>query len=103
MQCCAGSPLANSPAEEAPFHALQLLQTLTELLPEWLPPSLFNILLARWRHPDRSFRCLSLAMKQMTFPLKAAGSFGRSGLLCVRPSARAARTPNRVSIGIYPA
>ena len=37
-----GPPLASSPADEAPFHALQLLQTLTELLPEWLPPSLFK-------------------------------------------------------------
>ena len=52
-----GSITAGSPAEEAPFHALQLMQTLMELLPEWLPEGLFRLLMARWRHPDRAARC----------------------------------------------
>ena len=45
------------PEGATPFHALELLETVVDLLPGWLPERLFQLMLARWRHPDRLARC----------------------------------------------
>lgn len=44
----------------AQFHALHLLTVMTELLPDWLPERLFNILYVRWNSPERVERCALL-------------------------------------------
>ena len=43
--------------ETAQFHALHLLTVMTELLPEWLPKPIFEILYQRWNSPERVERC----------------------------------------------
>lgn len=43
--------------ETAQFHALHLLTVMTELLPEWLPEPIFEILYQRWNSPERVERC----------------------------------------------
>ena len=40
-----------------PSTRWELLETVVELLPGWLPERLFQLMLARWRHPDRLARC----------------------------------------------
>jgi len=45
------------PAGEAAFHCLQLLEAVVELRPKWLPTRLFDLIMERWRHPDREARC----------------------------------------------
>jgi hypothetical protein len=52
----AGTAIAG-PRGEAPFYALQLLEAVVELRPRWLPPRMFELLMERWRHPDRAARC----------------------------------------------
>ena len=40
----------------AQFHALHLVTVMTELLPDWLPQHLFDIMYARWLSPARMQR-----------------------------------------------
>ncbi len=53
----AGPPVIPPAVANAQFHALHLVTVMTELLPEWLPQQLFDILYARWRSPARMQRC----------------------------------------------
>lgn len=41
---------------DAQFQAIQLLAVVVDLLPDWLPDSLFEMLLQRWRSPARTAR-----------------------------------------------
>lgn len=52
----------------AQFHALNLLTVMTELLPDWLPERLFNILYQRWNSPERAERCAPLPPSQAQGP-----------------------------------
>ena len=49
--------LAAAIMASAQFHALHLLVVMTELLPEWLPEGIYNILFLRWKSPERVERC----------------------------------------------
>lgn len=41
---------------DAQFNALHLLAVMVKLLPDWLPESLFRVLHARWKSPERHAR-----------------------------------------------
>jgi len=52
----AGPPVVPPAVANAQFHALHLVTVMTELLPDWLPQQLFDILYARWRSAARMQR-----------------------------------------------
>lgn len=41
---------------DAHFHAVHLIAIVAKLLPDWLPQSLFDLLLRQWNSPERHSR-----------------------------------------------
>lgn len=46
---------------DAHFHAVHLIAIVAKLLPDWLPQSLFDLLLRQWNSPERHSRHADLS------------------------------------------
>ncbi len=47
---------------DAHFHAVHLIAIVAKLLPDWLPQSLFDLLLRQWNSPERHSRHANLTL-----------------------------------------
>lgn len=66
---------------DAHFHAVHLIAIVAKLLPEWLPQSLFDLLLRQWNSPERHSRHAPHAIRFLLFPF----CVGTSALTFLHP------------------